>query len=137
MSRKFARESTMKLIYQMELLDNFSDFLLEKYILENGLKEEEKTYVMEMYQMVEEHKESIDESISKYSEGWKIERLSKIDLSVLRLAIAEILYRDDIPVKVSINEALEISKKFSAEDSSKFVNGVLGAFVRGQDQNDI
>ena len=130
MSRKFARESAMKLIYQMELLDHFSDFLLEKYIDENELKGEEKTYLIEMYRAIDENKEAIDTIISKHSKGWKINRLSKIDLSVLRVAIAEILYKDDIPTEVSINEALEMSKKFSAEDSSKFVNGLLGAFVR-------
>ena len=73
---------------------------------------------------------SIDEHIQNNIEGWDIHRLARVDLSILRIAIYELLYRDDIPVQVSINEAIEISKKYSTEDSSKFINGILGGFVR-------
>ena len=66
-------------------------------------------------------------------EGWSIYRLAKVDLAVLRVDIYEILYRHDIPLEVSINEAIEIVKKYSAEDSFRFVNGVLGSFVRTMD----
>ena len=72
----------------------------------------------------------IDAFIEKYSKGWKINRISKVALAVLRLAICEIKYYDDIPVSVSINEAVELCKKFAAKDDSSFVNGILGSISR-------
>jgi N utilization substance protein B len=80
--------------------------------------------------------EKIDSYIEKNIENWEINRLAKIDLCVLRIAIYEILFRPDIPVEVSINEAIEISKKYSSSQSSKFVNGVLGSIVRSTDLNE-
>ena len=73
-----------------------------------------------------ENVEAIDAVIEKYSRGWKISRISKVALAVLRLAICEMLYFDDIPVGVSINEAVELCKKYAAKDDSTFVNGILG-----------
>ncbi|MCT4661273.1 MAG: transcription antitermination factor NusB [Tissierellales bacterium] len=130
MSRKLARESAMKLVYQMELMEDFSQEALSKYIDDAELKKTEIEYVESIYDTMVEHREDIDKLISEYAKGWKLERLPKIDLSILRVAILEILYREDIPIEVSINEALEVSKKFSADDSSKFINGVLGSVVR-------
>lgn len=72
----------------------------------------------------------IDAVIEKYSKGWKINRISKVALAVLRLAICEVKYYDDIPVGVSINEAVELCKKFAAKDDSSFVNGILGSVSR-------
>lgn len=80
---------------------------------------------------VQEHLEEIDEIISSHLSGkWKIDRINKVSLSIMRLAVYELKYIDDIPSNVSINEAVELSKKFSAEDEYKFVNGVLGAISR-------
>lgn len=73
-----------------------------------------------------ENVEAIDAVIEKYSRGWKISRISKVALAVLRLAICEMHYFDDIPVGVSINEAVELCKKYAAKDDSTFVNGILG-----------
>ncbi len=70
----------------------------------------------------------IDKYIEDNIERWEIHRLAKVDLSILRIAIYEMLYRTDIPVQVSINEAIEISKKYSNEESPKFINGILGGF---------
>lgn len=75
--------------------------------------------------------EVIDEKISEnLKEGWKISRISKVSLALLRLAIYEMLYEEEIPVSVSINEAVELSKKYTAEDDAAFVNGVLGAVAK-------
>lgn len=80
---------------------------------------------------VKEHTEEIDKIISgKLKKGWKLSRISKISLSILRLAIYEMLYMDDIPVSVSINEAVELSKKFSTQEDTAFINGVLGAAAK-------
>jgi N utilization substance protein B len=71
----------------------------------------------------------IDEMLTDYLKGWKIDRLSKIDREVLRLAAYEMVYRDDAPPKVVVNEAIELAKHFGTEDSGKFVNGVLGKMI--------
>ena len=72
----------------------------------------------------------IDEIISKYSIGWKIDRISKVALSILRLAIYEIKFIDDIPSKVSVNEAVELAKVFGLEKDAAYINGLLGSFVK-------
>jgi N utilization substance protein B len=74
---------------------------------------------------------AIDEQITKLSTNWRLERMSRVDLTILRLASFEILYRPDIPKNVSINEAVELAKRFGAEDSPAFVNGVLDKLVKG------
>ncbi|NLY78216.1 MAG: transcription antitermination factor NusB [Tissierellia bacterium] len=135
MGRKRARESTMKLLYQMEMHEDFSDHIVNFYFENNNFDEGEKEYILDAVSKIVENLESIDSQIEKNIEKWEINRLAKIDLCVLRIAIYEILYRPDIPIEVSINEAIEISKKYSSEQSSKFVNGVLGSIVRSNDIN--
>ena len=78
-----------------------------------------------MFANIKENLEEIDATISQHSDKWKINRLPKVDLSILRVAVAEIRSADDIPREVSINEAVELAKKFSTEDGSKFINGIL------------
>jgi len=130
MGRKYARESTMKLLYQMEVNLDFSDeaigIFFENYTFDSG----EKLYIENAIETIIENMEDIDNYIAENIEAWEIHRLARVDLSILRIAIYEMLYRKDIPIEVSINEAIEISKKYSTEESSKFINGVLGGFVR-------
>ncbi len=136
MGRKRARESTMKLLYQMEINEDFSDKLINLFFENNTFNEEEKEYILDATSKIVNNMEKIDSHIEKNIENWEINRLAKIDLCVLRIAIYEILFRSDIPVEVSINEAIEISKKYSSSQSSKFVNGVLGSIVRSTDLNE-
>lgn len=81
---------------------------------------------------VEEKKDNLDGLIEKYSKGWKVKRLPKVNLAILRLAAYEILYVDDVPESVAINEAVELAKKYSGESDYSFINGVLGALVKGE-----
>lgn len=81
---------------------------------------------------VEEKKDILDELIEKYSKGWKVKRLPKVNLAILRLAAYEILFVDDVPESVAINEAVELAKKYSGESDYSFINGVLGALVKGE-----
>ena len=81
---------------------------------------------------VEEKKDNLDGLIEKYSKGWKVKRLPKINLAILRLAAYEILFVDDVPESVAINEAVELAKKYSGESDYSFINGVLGALVKGE-----
>lgn len=78
---------------------------------------------------------SIDEIIEKYSIGWKKERLPKVSLSILRIALCEIMYVDSIPDSVSVNEAVELAKKYATESDASFINGILGSYLRGIAQN--
>lgn len=81
---------------------------------------------------VEEKKENLDGLIEKYSKGWKVKRLPKVNLAILRLAAYEILFVNDVPESVAINEAVELAKKYSGESDYSFINGVLGALVKGE-----
>ena len=76
-----------------------------------------------------ENKGAVDEAINKYAEGWEINRIAKVDLAILRLAVYEILYSDDVPNKVAVNEAVELAKSFSSDKSPSFINGVLGKVI--------
>ncbi|WP_353095882.1 transcription antitermination factor NusB [Tissierella praeacuta] len=134
MGRKQAREGTMKILYQMEVNEDFSDDVLDIYLNNFHFDELEKEYILDAMTKITENLDSIDKYIELYSEGWNLKRLAKIDLAVLRIAVYEILYRKDIPVEVSINEAIEIVKKYSTEESFRFINGVLGGFVRNIDK---
>lgn len=138
MSRKNAREGAMKLLYQIDSNKDFSDEGLNKgleiYLKNFTFDELEEKYILESVKGVTENLETIDTYIKDNLDSWTIDRLAKIDLSVLRISIYEILYREDIPTEVSINEAIEIVKKYSGSDSFKFVNGVLGGFVKSLEE---
>ncbi len=136
MGRKQAREGTMQALFQMSLNKDYSEDALRVYLDNFSFEDSEKQYVVSAIEKITEEIETIDEFINENLQGWELERLAKVDLSILRIAIYEILYRDDIPVQVSINEAIEISKKYSTEDSYRFINGVLGGFVRSLDKEE-
>ena len=129
MNRKIQREYAMNSIFQMELRKEYEFKAIENYIDEVIINEKEREYVKDIVKLFLEHKDSVDELIEKYLIDWKITRLPKVTLSILRLATTEILYFKDIPNVVSINEAIDLSKKFEDEESSKFINGVLGNLV--------
>ena len=130
MGRKLAREETMKLLYQMDMNNDYSESSVKDFIENGELNKEEKEYISSSTVTILKNLDTIDKNISQNIRGWKISRLAKVDLSILRIAIYELLYREDIPIEVCINEAIEIAKKYSTEESSKFINGMLGNFVR-------
>lgn len=134
MGRKQAREGTMQILFQMESTGDFSDDALNVFLNNFKYDEMEKKYIYDAISSIKNNLYTIDNHIKDNLEGWSIYRLAKIDLAALRIAIYEILYRDDIPVEVSINEAIEIVKKYSNMDSFRFINGVLGGFVRSIDK---
>lgn len=143
MTKRNAREMVLHLLFQLEfnkdttveslkntvsgdIFDNIEDF--EFY----GKKVPEilKMYVESVVLGTLDKKEEIDALIAKYSTDWDISRISKLSLTILRLAIYEIAYCDDIPVSASINEAVELTKIYDADNSSKFINGILGTYAR-------
>ncbi|MDD2217659.1 MAG: transcription antitermination factor NusB [Eubacteriales bacterium] len=128
--RTEARELLMQLLFQMEVNNDFGKEATEKYLDENRVAEPSAKYIRDLASAVEQNIIVIDENINKHSIRWKTTRLPKVDLAILRLAIGEILYDESLPPQVSINEAVNIAKKYSTDDSGKFINGVLGSIVR-------
>lgn len=130
MKRKETREEAVKIAYSMDVNKEFNSFDLQEYLEHFELNEMDMDYLKLTMSSMIENLEEIDKYITDNSKDWKINRIAKVDLAVLRVALSEILYNKSIPESVSINEAVEISKKFSNEDSHKFINGILGTVVR-------
>ncbi|SFP91295.1 transcription antitermination factor NusB [Caldicoprobacter faecalis] len=130
MARKDAREVAMKFLYQKELAGEADLDSLLRMEPHYSIHEKDREYILNLVNLFERYAQEIDGHIKSFSKGWEFNRIAKVDLAILRLALCEILYRPDIPVSVSINEAVELAKKFSGDKSGKFVNGVLGGFIR-------
>lgn len=131
MTRSKLRENTFKMLFRMEFHD--AEELDEQLSLfEEELdspREDEAAYLIKKCHGVFEHVEELDSVINEVAKGWKTSRMNKVDLTVLRLALYEIRYEEDIPFKVSVNEAVELVKKYGTEDSASFVNGILAKFA--------
>ena len=138
MSRRVAREIAVQLLYQIdfenvepkEQIEIFlSNVIEEKIHNDKPLKDfsdSDIIYVKEVVLGVLENLLDIDKRINILAQGWNVERIAKVDLAILRLAIYEITKKEDVPKQVAINEAVEIAKKYSTMDSKSFVNGILG-----------
>ena len=146
MTRKTAREIAIQLGFAAtaskqsagELFDSFFDkehyaSLSSEYELFAEYPDERQMdYIRRLTALAEENRSEIDGFIERYAKGWRIERISRTALAVLRCAVCEILYMEDIPASVSINEAVELDKGYDEPDTVAFVNGVLGGFMRGE-----
>jgi len=118
----------MQLLYQMELRgDDDRDDQLELAFEESELtySNKDREYIEDIVRGVFANLAELDGVVEHNAKGWKLSRLAKIDLSILRLCIYEIKYRDDIPFIISVNEAVELAKKYGTEDSGSFINGIL------------
>lgn len=134
MARIKARELAFKLVFE----DLFGIHTAKE--LFGGLFEEEKDfkainqediqYIEWVRSTVGEHSEEIDQIIAKYAVGWTIDRLDKVDLSILRLAVCEMLYRDDVTKAIAINAAVDLAKEYASDNSPAFINGILGAVAK-------
>lgn len=137
MNRSAAREETFKLLYSLEVqkkeeIQEQVELYLES---QNITNKESKEYISSTVLEIEKNIETIKEDITKnLKSGWTIERISKVDLALLKLAIYEILFTDT-PYKVAINEVVELSKKYSEDGSSNFINGVLASIVKENEEN--
>ncbi|HOQ38027.1 MAG TPA: transcription antitermination factor NusB [Acetivibrio sp.] len=126
MGRKASREIAMKLLYQLEFQKDSREEQIKIALEQYDLNSKDREYIIDVVEGVHKNKENIDSLIEKYARGWKLSRISKVDLSILRLSIYEMNYRKDIPFNVSINEAVELAKNYSGGESGSFVNGILG-----------
>ena len=127
MKRKRSREIAMELLFSMEISKNSYEETIECFVVdyEMDLKTIDLEYIKEVMKSVVDHKEEIDEIIKNSLINWTIDRVSKVNLTIVRLAIAEMLYINDVPEVVAINEAIELTKKYSDDKSVSFVNGAL------------
>ena len=132
MSRTTAREVAMMMHFSNLLGgEDTPEHVCEKAELLGTLDEEDLLYVNQMLDGVGAHTEQIDEFVSRYSKDWMIDRIARVDLSILRIAIYEMLYRkEDVPTGAAINEAVELAKRYGGERSYAFVNGILGSVAK-------
>ena len=132
MSRTTAREVAMMMHFSNLLGgEDTPEHVCEKAELLGTLDEEDLLYVNQMLDGVGAHTDQIDEFVSKYSKDWMIDRIARVDLSILRIAIYEMLYRkEDVPTGAAINEAVELAKRYGGERSYAFVNGILGSVAK-------
>ena len=133
MGRRELREQIFKLLFRIEF--NKAEEMPEQIKLffednEKTVLEPDEAYISQKYKNIVDKKTDIDLAINEVAEGWKTERMGKVDLTILRLAVYEIKYDEDVPASVAINEAVELAKKFGQDGSPAFVNGILAKFAK-------
>lgn len=132
MKRQKSREKAMELLFGMELSKNTYEETIETFMedYEFDLKTIDIEYIKNVVKVVTDNLEDIDSRIVNALVNWKLERISKVNLTILRLAVGEMLFVQDVPGSVAINEAVELTKKYSEEKSTSFVNGVLDKILK-------
>lgn len=143
MKRRLGRELAVQCLYQMEMnqvsVDEALQMVFQEAKEENEagvqLEDEEAlyAYTRELVAETSTRASMLDELLTVYLTGWRMERLSRVDRQILRLAVYEMIIRDDVPPKAAINEAIELAKHFGFDESGKFVNGVLGKMIKNLD----
>jgi len=123
--RRRSRELAVKVLFHLEFLNDDPATGFDLICNNFGSPENVRPFSEELVLGVCAHLKELDSLIGKASKNWRLERIAKVDRSILRLAVYELLHRDDIPPKVSINEAVDLGKKFGTEESGAFINGVL------------
>ena len=141
MSRKKAREAAVLLLYHWDMMQYSTDHIettLGETIsgeepdnqLNMDLNHDDKTYIANLMELVRTNQSEIDSAIASEAVGWKLDRLPKVDLAILRLGVCELKYMQDIPPAVSINECVDLAKHYSTENSGTFINGVLSTILK-------
>jgi len=124
-SRRRSREMAIQVLYQIDMAQSEIGEALRLFCEHFKAPDSIRNFAFELANGVHQYREEIDALIRRFSEHWRLERMSAVDRNILRLAIFELLYRVDIPAKVSINEAVDLGKKYGSEDSGSFINGIL------------
>jgi len=132
--RRKARVLALTALYDIEMTQNNCEFILEDIFSQKEYGDEVFTYTNRLVHKTVERMDEIDKVVSNTVENWEMSRIAIIDKNILRLAVCELLYFDDIPVKVTLDEAIEIAKEYSTEDSGRFVNGVLDKIANNIDE---
>ena len=135
MGRRESRESAFKILYQADIQKCKAQELIDSFFEQNTIADNDKAYIKEVVIGVDENVDEIDDLLSKSLKSWTLGRISKIDKAVLRLALFEILHKEDVPDSIAIYEAVELVKKYNTESAGGFVNGTLRAISRKKDEN--
>jgi len=130
LTRRDAREAAFVALFQMDVGRASAESAIETALRGRRIGEKNLEYLRSAVLGARKHRESIDKTVSRLAIGWSLDRMSAVDRNLLRLAVYEILHLDDVPVNVSINEAVALAKKFGGDESGKFVNGILGRLAR-------
>ena len=124
-NRRKSRELAMQALFYMDMNQNDSNELLELFCLNFTFSKKARPFFLKLIKGVIQAKPEIDSIIETYSDNWKINRMACVDRNIMRIAVYELLYCQDIPSKVSINEAIDVGKKFGTEESGAIINGIL------------
>lgn len=130
MTRRAAREEAFKIIFQIDLGKNPWKEVLSRNLRDSELSEEGKIFLKQLVEGTMTHLTEIDAEIIKYAQDWKIDRMLSTDRNILRMALYELKYLDEIPVGATVNEAVELAKIYGDDDSARFINGILGNIIR-------
>ena len=130
MRRRKARELALRMLYQVETAGDDADRALTKYCSLFPYQQDIVDYAQLLLTVIRRHQEKIDEFIRQACEHWRIDRIAYVDKNVLRIGIFEMIFSDDVPPKVAIDEAIEMGKKYGSEDSREFINGVLDRILK-------
>ena len=125
-----AREFAMQLLYAMEITGATAGEALPGVLESRPLKDEQKKYGMKLVDLVQAHRDELDEDIKSAAVHWEIERMAVLDRVIVRIAMVELLYVPEIPMKVAISESVQIAAKYSTDSSDSFVNGLLNGFMQ-------
>ena len=133
MSRRLARETALQVLFRRDLRKEtlITSSEVQRWAEEFNVPAASADFARKLVEDTLAHLEEIDKVISSYAQDWAIQRMANVDRNVMRLAACEILFYPDIPGRVTLNEAIELAKRFGGEESAKFVNGVLDKIVEG------
>lgn len=135
-SRTKARECALQALYQLDTSGGTADAALQGLFAHfEDADAADKRFAEQLVRGVQDVRPEIDEIIQRYSTNWKLDRMARVDRNILRLGVYELLRRGDVPIKVTLNEAVELGKKFGSEESSAFVNGVLDKIAHGKEMS--
>ena len=126
-ARRKARTLALQVLYEVDSVGHEVEGVVNHLLAKGGLSEDNADFTRELVSGVIQNKEKIDENIQSLAPAWPLEQIPVVDRNILRLAILEILLDNKVPVKAAINEAVELAKTFGSDNSSKFINGVLGS----------
>lgn len=125
MSRRIARDICLKSVFQIDFFEEELLDQINQYIESESVSQKDLNYINTITKGIIDNKNKIDQLIEKYLKGWKINRLNKVDLAIIRIAVYEMIFLKDTPNAIIINEAIELSKKYSEEKSTSFINALL------------
>jgi len=129
MSRRKARETALKTLFQMDQAGTALKPAIEYVVREFPLEESSREYAFRLAQGTWEKRDLLDRLIQQHAAGWRVSRMAAVDRNILRIAAFEILFVEDVPTEVAINEAVELAKRYGGADSPRFVNGILGSLA--------